>query len=323
MRILPKTVVLAFALVACASPPRSASMPGPASDASPESSCATSWTATAEWAQQLMMEPSHGISAARFSLAEASVESDPEGTQMDSEVVVARDMVRVDSQVLGGAELRDAFARTFVRSQRLSRLYSPDHVPMVIVGVTREAPWWKVVEVWNDLQRAGFTRVSFAFNRPHPMQEPGWSWRSPQLWLEARAAYLHSDDYIPPPVTDDDPPPPPALQQRDKLVSTLAVCPELVRRVRGESHEDFVASLGSFDDPCRCRILDRSLRSILWAIHPADRSTVRVIGIPQPAAESDPRAVVIEAPAEALWSEVAAQVVQLPRGASATFRAAR
>jgi hypothetical protein len=247
------------------------------------------------------------------------VEADPEGAKDANAIAITASEVRFDGEILAGAELRDDLARQVVRVKRLGAVYHRDDEPRVVLGITPDAQWGKVVEVWNDLQRAGFGRAGFFFERPHPMQDPGWSWRYFQIMLAARSYWANPEQVYPP--RRDPLYLPVELSQRANLLSTVAACPELTRRVEGMSHRDFVASLGSFADECRCAVDTPSLRAILWAIHPADPSTVRVIGIPATDEASD--AVVIDASPDALWSEVAPRIASLPRGASAVLRAVR
>jgi hypothetical protein len=316
MHTIAKSIALSFALLACTSPPRTVEIATPAADAAQETSCAASWTGTADWAAALAREPSNYLnSGGPIALAESPIDLDTGDPAIEEDLLIARDSVRLESEVIPEASLEEQLARNFKRTTRINNVTDPGHVPKLFLGIARDTPWSRVVDMVQLARRAGFTRVSFWFRRAKPMQAPGWSWRDPLIKVAKRAFYYTPDDYIPPPGGDRRPP---SLAQRGNLLSTFAACPELVRRVKEESHEELVASLARFDEPCRCRIDQASLRAILWAVHPADGSTLRTLTIQGPD-DSTSGAVTIAAAADASWSEVAAQVIALPTNTPARF----
>ncbi len=295
MRTRYSSILLAFVIsTGCGTAPAAVEQKKAAKAAVPATStCPATWKETADWVMALQSEPSNGFGNPQVPMVDASFESDVEADGFGLEVKLVDGALRFEDGSDHPGDFEAWLRRNYVRLRKLR----PDETVRngVDLFVSPGTPWAAVVDTIARARAAGAKEVAFWFRRPHALTRPTSSPRDAAI---AQA---------------------PSRELADRIVNLQAVlepCPELARLAPRVASGKLIATLADFSDECRCKIDQDSLRSIFWAVHPADAMTGRVFGVAPDAKDVQ----IVAAPAGATWAEVAPQVLALPRGARVDFR---
>jgi hypothetical protein len=275
--------------------------------AAPIGTCAAAWNDTAAWALRLAHEPSNRLgSLADLTLVESSARTDATD---DFAVGVAftKDARYVEGEAKDDDASFDAsVSRNFYRARRIQAARMEMVPTTVSVKADEQARWRKVVEGVHRAQRLGAVRVQFWFSRAGAVQRPGWAW----VDVDVSTAFdIAGDERVSHYGSV-------ASQPSDQLTNlrrVLAPCTSLAARVN-DSVRDIALELGKESDDCRCQVNQRSLRALLWAMHPADEITAHSFSL------EGEHAMVVEAPGDATWAQVAPQLLALPHGVPLELR---
>jgi hypothetical protein len=294
-------VLLVASIAGCSSPPElAANRPIAATDA-----CAASWRETLDWGIALQSEPSTSMGAALSPLVTADMPPDLDVQQAADLWLTGNEVHEGPREALDGPALSAALEEWVQVQNKLARPGDPPST--VCLAVEPDVKWGLVAETVERIRSAGYGQVGWAFTRPHPVRKPAWWWRDLQTDQAMQRSYERSHSWDWRASLSD---------QTEVLDQVLSSCPELARLPRTSTME-LLAALRASEAPCRCRVDQRGLRSVLWAAHPADESTARVVAF---VAEDDPRATVIEASADTPWAEVAPRIAALPSRAPVQLR---
>jgi hypothetical protein len=270
-------------------------------------SCAASWATTASWAMTLQREPANGLGApfARLVTSDISPDFDGEQATIDLEIVGPRVTFPAGEPFDRDQDLDAMLAKNM---WRFGKLHDPGEVPSIDVAISPDVTWALVVDTVERARRAGYVRVEFWFERAGHIEPPhrAWSDVDARLWRWIEEARV----FVPWPRS--------LSQFLPEIDAVLAPCPDLAHLAHRDA-DGFVAALSAFDDECRCRVNQSSLRSVLWQAHPADLVTGRTITL----VEDSTHAIVLDAPADETWSRVAPRVAALPSHALTRLRVAQ